>query len=251
MRLHVHEFGDPAGPPVVCLHGLTGHGRRFRKLGEERLADRRVIAPDMRGHGGTAAEPPWTTAAHVGDVLETMSGLGVEEGDWIGFSFGGLVAAALAIAAPERVRRLVLIDPALHLPPADCLEQAEAELEDVSFADADEAIEVRLGEGTLFHTPREMLEEEMRDNLVRGDDGRLRYRYSRAAAIVAWSEMADTPPPVADVRTLIVLGDRSFVEVDVGRYPHAEVVTVPGGHATLWESFDATADAVARFLAAN
>jgi pimeloyl-ACP methyl ester carboxylesterase len=93
-----------------------------------------------------------------------------------------------------------------------------------------------------------MLEEEMRDNLVRGDDGRLRYRHSRAAAIGAWSEMAEAPPPVAAAPTLIVLGDRSFVEVDLSRYPDAEVVTVPGGHATLWESFDATADAVESFL---
>jgi lipase len=249
MRLHVHEFGDPAGPPLVCLHGVTGHGRRFRKLGEERLADRRVLAPDLRGHGDSGWEPPWSTAAHVSDALETASAQGVDRADWIGFSFGGRVAAALALAAPERVQRLVLLDPALHFPPADALEEARAELEDLSFADTDEAIEDRLSAGTLFHTPREMLEEEMRDNLDRGDDGRLRYRYSRAMTIAAWSEMADAPPPVAAVPTLIVLAERSFVPVDVSRYSDAEVVIVPGGHATLWESFDATADAVSSFLA--
>jgi lipase len=249
MRLHVHEFGDPAGPPVVCLHGLSGHGRRFRKLGDERLTERRVIAPDLRGHCDSGSEPPWTTATHVADVLETTSALGVERADWIGFSFGARVAAALAVAAPERVGRLVLLDPALQLPAADCLTYAQEELEDVSYADEDEAIEERLAGGLLFHTPREFLEEEMRDNLVRGADGRLRYGHSRAMAIGAWSEMADAPPSVADVPTLIVVADRSFIPVDTARYPDAEVVTVAGGHAVLWESFDATADAVASFLA--
>ena len=30
VRLHTHEWGDPGAPPLVCLHGVTGHGERFR-----------------------------------------------------------------------------------------------------------------------------------------------------------------------------------------------------------------------------
>jgi lipase len=228
---------------------LTGHAGRFRKLGEEALPGRRVLAPDLRGHGASAQEPPWTTEAHVADALETAKAAGVERADWLGFSFGGRVAAALAAAAPERVERLVLLDPALHLPALACLEQAREELEDLSFATPEEAIEDRLAAGTLFHTPREMLEEEMRDNLVRGDDGRLRPRHSRVAAIGAWSEMASPPPPVApDVPTLVVRGERSWVPFEAARYPGAEVVSVPGGHSVLWDAYEATAEAVARFL---
>ena len=37
MRLHVHSYGDPDAPPLVCLHGVTGHAERFRRLAEERL----------------------------------------------------------------------------------------------------------------------------------------------------------------------------------------------------------------------
>jgi lipase len=234
----------------VCLHGVTGHAGRFRTLGEDGLPARRVLAPDLRGHGESSAEPPWTVPAHVADVLETASAAGVERADWLGFSFGGRVAAALAAAAPERVQRLVLLDPALQLPADVCLEQAESELEDVSFASADEAIEDRLAAGTLFHTPRELLAQEMRENLVRGGDGRLRHRHSRVAAIGAWSEMAAPPPPVADVPTLVVRGERSWVPVDLDRYPDAEVVPVPGGHSVLWDAFGETAAALRRFLGA-
>jgi lipase len=219
-------------------------------LGEDGLPARRVVAPDLRGHGESSAEPPWTVEAHVADVLETASVAGVERADWLGFSFGGRVAAALAAAAPERVRRLILLDPALQLPADLCLEQAESELEDVSFASAGEAIEDRLAAGTLFHTPRALLEQEMRENLVRGDDGRLRHRHSRVAAIGAWSEMAAPPPPVAGVPTLVVRGKRSWVHVDLDRYPDAEVVPVPGGHSVLWDAFDETTAALRRFLGA-
>lgn len=247
MRLHVHEYGDSAGAPLACLHGVTGHGERFRRLGD-RLAHRRVIAPDLRGHGRSASDPPWDVETHVADALETATALGVEQADWIGFSWGGRVAAALAATAPDRVRRLVLLDPALTMPPEVSVEQAAEELSDPSFADADEAIEERLASGTLFHTPRELLEEEMRDHLVRGDDGRLRPRYDRAAIIAIWGDMAREAPPVADVPTLILTGDRSWVPVDLDRYPAAETGSISGGHSLLWEDLEATAEAIARFL---
>jgi lipase len=233
---------------VVCLHGLTGHGERFRRLAEGPLSGRRVVAPDLLGHGRSTWVPPWGTEFQAAAAVETAGALGIEHADWIGFSYGGRVAAALTASMPERIGRLVLLDPALALPPEACLEQAEAELEDAGFASPEEAIEDRLAEGTLFHTPRELLEEEMRQHLVRGEDGRLRLRYSRAAAIAAWSDMAGPPPSPAHARTLIVLGERSWIDVDVARYPDAEVVTVPGGHSVLWDAFDQTAAAVTGFL---
>jgi lipase len=248
MRLHVHEYGDPAGSPLICLHGVTGHGERFRRLAEERLEGRRVIAPDLRGHGRSGSEPPWSADAHIGDALETATALGVKEADWLGFSYGGRVAAALAAREPERVESLVLLDPALQIPPGSCLEQALEERADLSFADVDEAIEDR--GSALLHTPREMLEEEMSQHLVRGEDGRLRYRYEPVAAIAAWSDMAAAPPPVANVRTLIVRGDQSWVPVDLARYPNAQTLEVAGGHPVLWEDFDATAAAIAGFFEA-
>ena len=80
MRLHVHEWGDADAPALICLHGVSAHGRRFRRLAEERLAKRfRVLAPDLRGHGRSGYEPPWNIATHLADVLETVDEIGVEQ----------------------------------------------------------------------------------------------------------------------------------------------------------------------------
>jgi lipase len=241
----------------VCVHGVTGHGERFRRLAEERLADRRVLAVDLRGHGHSGYEPPWTMETHLADLAETARALGVEHADWIGFSFGGRLVAELALVEPRLVARVILLDPALHLPPEFALEAAEGELDDESYASADAAIDARLSGGTLISTPREYLEEEMRQHLVEGPDGRLRYRYSRAAAIGAWGEMARPPADIASrPHTLLVLGSESHVPNagQVERYRAGlgrdlTVLELRSGHSLLWDAFDETADAVARFVA--
>jgi lipase len=257
LRLNTHQYGDPAGRPLVCVHGVTGHGERFRRVAQERLADRRVLAVDLRGHGHSGYEPPWTLESHVADLAETAAAHGVERAAWLGFSFGGRLVAELALARPALVERLVLLDPALHLPPGFALDAAEGELEDESYATADEAIDARLAGGTLFSTPREYLEEEMRQALVGGPDGRLRYRYSRAAAICAWGEMARPEAEPARVPTLLVLGSESHVPNagQADRYRSAlgyelfSATTLRSGHSLLWDALGETADAVTRFLA--
>lgn len=247
MILNAHEWGDPAGPAVVCLHGVTGHGARFRALAE-RLQGRRVVGLDLRGHGRSGWEPPWNVAAHVADLCETADALGLERPAWLGHSFGGLLVAELAAFAPERVDRAVLLDPALHIDPAVAATQADGARADVSFGSADEAIEARLAGGALFTTPHAILEEEAEAHLERGEDGRLRWRYSPTAVVAAWGEMARRAPPFPSCPTLVVLGQRSWIPVEVPATPGLEQLVVPGGHSVLWDDFDATAGAIALFL---
>ena len=235
MRLHVHTYGD--GEPIVCLHGVMGHGERYARLAE-RLPGRRVVAPDLRGHGRSTYDPPWTTEQHVADVLDTVAA--EERFDLVGFSFGGRIAAALTAAAPERVERLVLLDPALHVPPGIARQKADTALEDEVVPDVDAFV---AAEADLYSTPREYLEEEWAQHYVDG-----RSRVHRPMAVTAWSEMARPAPPRADVPALLVTGARSWLAVDVAALAPEEHVEVPGGHSVLWDDLERTAEAVARFL---
>ena len=70
MRLHVHEWGDADAPPVVCLHGVTAHGERYKQLAEERWAKHfHLYAPDLRGHARSGWDGPWDFGTHVAEFM--------------------------------------------------------------------------------------------------------------------------------------------------------------------------------------
>jgi lipase len=253
VRLHVREWGDPGAPPVVCVHGVQGFGGRFRRLAEERLSDSyRVVAVDLRGHGRSGRAEPWTLDAHLDDLVETFGGPAV----WIGHSFGGRLVAELIGTRPELVQRAVLLDPALTVPPDYAGFLAEQELAvDASYESPDEAVEAWTAD--LFRAASDAVKEEIREQVVEGDDGRYRFDYSPEVVAAGYLAVAALPPPWerAGVPTLIVAGLASkFVSVgEVEHYGAAlgdklEVVVVPAGHSVLWDAFDETADAIERFL---
>ncbi len=256
MRLHLHEWGDPEDPLLVCLHGVSAHGRRFRKLAEERLARRfRVLAPDLRGHGRSDYDPPWDIGTHLDDVLETLAAAGVESAAWVGHSFGGRLVLELAARAPERLSSAVLLDPAIQILPHVGLDFAQDAALDHSFASIDEAIEARLAGGSP--TPREFLEEEAREHLVPSPDGRLRWKFCRAAVATAYSELCTEPPPPSALRVPALLLHASQFglvrEEQLDEYARAlggqlELVAVPGGHIVYWDAYEQTANAVEKFL---
>ena len=252
MTLNTYTWGDPGLPAVVCLHGVTSYGGRFDGLAAP-LADRyHVIGLDLLGHGHSPWQPPWDVGAHLDAILAS-----VPDGPaaWIGHSFGGRLAAELAARAPERVERVVLLDPALHVLPQVALDLAELERADVSYASVEEAVAVRYDSGRVLVAPRELVIESDRPHMEAGADGRFRYRYCKNAVVTAWSVMASAPPPPAKVPTLFVIGAESWLTVpeQIAEYRAAlgdlvRVVTVPGGHTVYWDALEETRAAIGAFL---
>ncbi|HWM13587.1 MAG TPA: alpha/beta hydrolase [Gaiellaceae bacterium] len=257
MRLHEHAWGAEGAPPVICLHGVNAHGLRYRPLAERLAARFRVRALDLRGHGRSGWEAPWTIETHVGDLRETVT----TPATWIGHSFGGRLVMELAARDPALVERAVLLDPAIAVPRDLAQARAHDELQEHSFTSPEEALEARIGGGGLgwlAHPPRELLEEDVREHLVESRGGRFRYRYSSEAVAAAYHEMANDPPPFEALRipTLLVVGSHSKL-VSAGeleRYRDAlgallQVAIVPGGHIVLWDALEETTAAVESFLA--
>ncbi len=253
-ELAVRRFGDHAAPTVVCLHGVTSWGGHFEALAERLAPDHGVVAPDLLGHGDSPREPPWRIGAQLA-VLEAA--VGGTARVWLGHSFGGRLAFEYAAAHPGEVDRLVLLDPAILLAPHVALWAAENARPERRYASFAEAIDRRYEESQLHGAPRQLVESELRSHLVEEADG-WRYRYTQAAVIAAYAEMATTPPPFEAVRvpTLLVLGAESYLPYDHLLDAHRSalgnllrVVEVPGGHSVLWDALDETAAAVAEFLA--
>lgn len=253
MTLHLHEWGEPGAPPIVCLHGVTSYGGRFEQVAAP-LADRyHVVAPDLRGHGRSGWEPPWDVDTYVRDVLASVP---VGPAVWIGHSFGGRLAAEVAVREPDRVERIVLLDPALQVLPHVAFDLAELERADASYESVEQAVQARYDSGRVLLAPREMVLASDTDHMDTGNDGRLRYRYCKSAVIAAWSIMATPPPPPpANVPTLMVLGADSWLTLDEhpGLYRAAlgddfTLATVPGGHTVYWDALAETNEALAGFL---
>jgi len=92
-------------PTILLLHGFTQTGASWEPV-VAALGERyRALAPDLRGHGAAAGARPVSFAA----VLEDLLALAPRSFALAGYSMGGRIALALALRAPERVSRLVLV----------------------------------------------------------------------------------------------------------------------------------------------
>ena len=98
-----------AGNPLVLVHGYLGGPRMWDAQFDAFGAEFRCIAPSLAGFGDSHdLEAPDTIEGHAAQVLETLSGLGVDRFALLGHSMGGMIVQQMAAMAPERIERLVL-----------------------------------------------------------------------------------------------------------------------------------------------
>nr|WP_199064835.1 alpha/beta hydrolase [Chromobacterium sp. ASV5] len=101
-RLYFEESGNPAGPPLLLMHGGLGCLLDFNALREQLPADWRLIAMDWRGHGrSTLGSAPLTYLRHQRDAEALLARLGLRRAVLLGFSDGGIAALRLAAARPD------------------------------------------------------------------------------------------------------------------------------------------------------
>jgi 2-hydroxy-6-oxonona-2,4-dienedioate hydrolase len=117
-KIHYLEAGS--GPPVILLHGLGGDGSNWAPTIAPLAAKFRVLVPDQIGFG--RSDKPLLNY-RVGTLVDFLDGfmkqVGIERASLVGNSLGGFAAAAYALAHPEKVDRLVLVDAAGFSLPKD------------------------------------------------------------------------------------------------------------------------------------
>lgn len=109
---NVRYFEGGEGPPVVLLHGFGASAvwqwhEQIAKLARHH----RVIVPDMLWFGGSWSQrPDFSIDYQLEVVAALLDHLGIESADFVGISYGGIIAHELAALHPERVRKLVILD---------------------------------------------------------------------------------------------------------------------------------------------
>jgi pimeloyl-ACP methyl ester carboxylesterase len=113
IELHGHQVvyriaGD--GPPVVLIHGMVNSSKHWERVALQLAARYTVIAPDLIGHGDSAAvRGDYSLGAHASSIRDLLTTIGIERATIVGHSLGGGIAMVFFYQFPQRVERLALI----------------------------------------------------------------------------------------------------------------------------------------------
>jgi pimeloyl-ACP methyl ester carboxylesterase len=261
MKVHVRDEGPADDPtPIVMLHGTSSSLHTWQGWAEGLRGGRRVVRFDLPGFGLTGPSPTndYSLDGYVRFTLAMLDHLGVRRCVLAGNSLGGTIALATALAAPERIERLVLVDSGGH--PA-----APASVP-IGFRIAQTPVLKNL---VLFSLPRSVIESSVRN--VYGDPSRVtpelvdRYfdltlRAGNRAAVI--ERLRQIPPnqiapriPTLKVPTLILWGERDrLIPIESGRLFAQEiagsrlVVYADLGHVPQEEDPARTVEALRTFI---
>jgi len=246
LRYGVRLGGDPGAVAVLLLHGFAGSSDDWSAMAATlAAAGYRTIAVDLPGHGATAAPAgqPLTRFAveeTVRDLVALLDGLSVSRAHWVGYSMGGRIALAAAVAHPDRVDTLTLESSSAGI--ADAAERAERARSDEALAAAIESRGLEWfaeswGAQPIFESQRSLPEE------TRADLARRRSRCDPAGLAASLRAAGQGAQPYLGGRldgfprsVLLVSGaiDSKYVSLAAEmapRFPEALHVVIPGaGH---------------------
>ena len=249
-RVHFQEFGDPSGPTILLIHGYTASVYVW-KSAAPLLADAgfHVIAVDLLGFG-YSDKPAWfdySIDSQARMIARFMNRIGIGRAAVVGSSYGGAVAATLALDYGERVEKLVLVDAVcnddLKNHPILRLANIRGIGEVLTPFVADSRVYLRRRmHGTLAPSNHHLITGERIDNVLRplraADGHRALLATSRnwhadritedahlieQKTLIIWGE-EDTVIPVRDGETLQneILHSRLVVLKDCGHVPQEE-----------------------------
>ena len=252
MSVHIAWERRGAGHPLVLVHGL-GYARWGWEPVADAFAERyEVVLLDNRGIGESDAPPgPYSVGELAGDVLAVLDEAGVERAHVVGTSLGGMVAQELALGAPDRIDRLVLVCTTPGGPNAAPMPEVTTKL--VAEAPTLEpAVALRrFVENALAPGAPGELVERIVEHRVRTAQPFAAWAAQAAAGATfdAWDRLGSLERPTLVVHgTEDVVVDPANAELLVERIPDARLVWFPGcGHLLFWEQPDRFVEVVGEF----
>jgi len=109
VRLEYLDWGG-SGPALILIHGSGDNAHAFDDLAPAFIDRFHVLAYSRRGHGLSAAKPPYDTVTLMEDLRGFMDALGIAKANLVGWSLGGNEITAMAATHQERVARLVYLE---------------------------------------------------------------------------------------------------------------------------------------------
>jgi pimeloyl-ACP methyl ester carboxylesterase len=261
LGLVVDEAGA-GGRPLLLVHGYTGGRNDFEPLlGPLAAAGWHVVAPDLRGHGDSDdldLEESYSLEIFAGDLLALTDRLGWREFVLWGHSMGGMVAQVLTLAAPERVRGLVLMDTTHRETPIDG-DLIELAVKIAREEGLERIIEIQRDIEDPLETPAyRHLCETVPGFAERSENNT---RACAAAMFVAMALELTSPHDRLDqlgsiaCPTLVLVGEEDAPFVEPSKRMAATIpgsrlaILAEGGHSPQFEAPDALWQAVTPFLA--
>jgi pimeloyl-ACP methyl ester carboxylesterase len=247
---------DGPGPVVVLLHGFPLDRTIWHAQRTSIGAIYRVIAPDLRGFGHTAApESGYTMDAMAGDVVELLDALQITEPIVLGgLSMGGYVALALMARHPERVRALMLMDTRATADTPEVAQNREALARQVEATGRSRPVVESMLPKLFSETTR-----ERRSELIPPVHAAME-RVSTRAIVGSLRGMAARPDRTAELARItvptLVLGGADDVITPpdeirklAAALPNAQLAIIPdAGHLAPLENPGAANDAILKFL---
>jgi pimeloyl-ACP methyl ester carboxylesterase len=252
VRLRYAELGDPAGHPLILLHGYTDSWFSFSRVLPELAETFHVYALDQRGHGDSERPADgYSMRTMAADVVAFMDAEGLQRATLIGHSMGTFVARQAALDAPERVASLVLLGSgvAARNDVAAGLQQAVGELSEPVPAEFVRAFQV----STIgLPVPDAFLDRVIAESL------KLPLRVWRTALAGMLADDSHARLGELHSPTLLISGsdDAVFSQAEqdalLAALPAATLSRYPVmGHAPHWEQPAEVALAIASFVAAS
>ncbi len=248
----IHYRLEGSGPCLTLVHGVGSYLESWDGVVARLGADYRILRYDLRGHGHSARVPgPYSLDDFVADLRHLLDHLGIERTLLAGFSLGGLVAQAFALAEPDRLDKLVLVSTVAGRSEAEkerVLARARTLADKGAAAHLTEAVDRWFTADFIARHP-EVLEARRRRSLQNDPDC-----YAAAYRVLAESDLAErlggiTAPSLVMTGEADVGSTPRMAEVIAARIPDCRLHTLPGlKHSVLLEAPDLVADIMRDFL---